>query len=407
MAAFIMLQCLPGQVLLTRTRRSSIILIVIAVSLFVSITIRECLSGINEKSTLRKGPMAYDPDLELIRLSGDKPRLLFYPSSGSHLGPLLGMDYDVFVFADKSPSTGEGRRRFYSEVKRNAPNITLHASTKRTRVFRFGSKWGFLFFQENNDVLERIKASGNSIACFIGINDGCREGGNYECVNEPKFFSKVLSCAEPDGMTYVTDHTDVLRKKSLYPDVDFFNKRAPGFYKEFIWDDKYFRCQSISADFRGYSPSPSDIISEYKIIRLVPEVYEYQGPSARLTIEHDSIINHLVDLNGVVISPRCKHLIERLKPEFAHSIKLETVGDYFFRPSKRGNTGSGSSLKQLLQIGIDKNWGVIGTTAFGEGNHIDFFKVVDGWNEGLPRWIRIFHFDMNDFSDIKSNLRKI
>jgi hypothetical protein len=56
-----------------------------------------------------------------------------------------------------------------------------------------------------------IRKSGLRISTFIGVTDGCSEGGNYECVNEMPFFRKILDL-KPIGrdMTVITDHSEYL-----------------------------------------------------------------------------------------------------------------------------------------------------------------------------------------------------
>jgi|GEM_PF-2116782 len=85
-------------------------------------------------------------------------------------------------------------------------------STTRTIVFQCGEKWGFLFFQENNEVLERIRRTGWKIQHFVGICDGCSEGGNHECVHEDPFLGKLLGVSS-DQMDYFTDHSAFLQRR--------------------------------------------------------------------------------------------------------------------------------------------------------------------------------------------------
>lgn len=177
----------------------------------------------------------FDPDAFLKNLRQTHPRLLFYPSCGSQLlSCVLRLPYDVFIFADYGPKSqyersdfwqaivAEPKRlpfrtydpnRWYYENSRRNPELplTLTYSTVRTRVFQYGNKWGVLFFQDNNEVLQRIVQSGYRLSAFVGIRDGCAEGGNYECVNEMPFLGKVLS-ASMDGMDYFTDHSSILEE---------------------------------------------------------------------------------------------------------------------------------------------------------------------------------------------------
>jgi hypothetical protein len=120
---------------------------------------------------------------------------------------------DVFVFSDYFPKNANDRRRFWHSAQQgfrdNRLPLTIVKSTVRTRVFRSSSKWGFLFFQDNNDVLSRIVSAGCKISTFVGINDGCCEGGNYQCVHEEPFISSMLE-ASAEPLSYFTDHSRLL-----------------------------------------------------------------------------------------------------------------------------------------------------------------------------------------------------
>ena len=58
---------------------------------------------------------------------------------------------------------------------------------------------------ENPNVLRRIRDLGIRIGTLIGKNDGCCEGGNYECVNDVWFLRDVIATAELP-LRYYTDH---------------------------------------------------------------------------------------------------------------------------------------------------------------------------------------------------------
>ena len=197
--------------------------------------------------------MLYDPDIELTGIGTKNRKLLFYPSCGTNCRWLFDYDCDVFVMADYYPRTKDTRRLFWKKFSRNMRDeISLVASTVRTRVFRFRNKLGFLFFQDNNEVFERIKNSGNKISCFIGVCDGCLEGGNYECVNDVKFLYKVISLIHPDGMTYVTDHS-----KKIFRRAKLYECSSPKIHEECILGDKLIRWIGSEG---GYGP-----IAEYSI----------------------------------------------------------------------------------------------------------------------------------------------
>ncbi len=156
----------------------------------------------------------FDPDLMLRDTQLSHPRLLFYPSCGPRcIADIMGVDCNLFVFADNGPRESDARRCFWDEIEAESKTVgkplTLVASTVRTRVFSIREKLGFLFFQDNNEVLARIRAAMRAIDCFIGINDGCCEGGNYECVHSRPFLHKLLS-ASAEKLVYITDHSEYM-----------------------------------------------------------------------------------------------------------------------------------------------------------------------------------------------------
>ncbi len=153
----------------------------------------------------------YNATTHLRELCTPGKRLCFYPSCGDRLlSSLTQLRSDVLVCADYLPRTQAQRRDFWSrivgEFSENGVPLVLFKATKSVRVAWSGKKWLFLFFQDNNAVLERITKTGWRIAQFVGLNDGCREGGNYECVHEEPFLSKILPLME-DGGDYFADHS--------------------------------------------------------------------------------------------------------------------------------------------------------------------------------------------------------
>jgi hypothetical protein len=156
----------------------------------------------------------FDPDRLLKDTLPSHPRLLFYPSCGTRcIADIMALDCDVFVFADHRARNPRARRRFWNEIEAEGQTmgkpLTLEASTVGTRVFRVGEKLGFLFFRDNNEVLARIRRTLRVVHCFVGINDGCREGGNYECVHSRPFLYSLLSASAAD-LVYITDHSEYL-----------------------------------------------------------------------------------------------------------------------------------------------------------------------------------------------------
>jgi hypothetical protein len=160
----------------------------------------------------------HDPDLILTSLHADCAKLCFYPSCGNRSAWVVaGLDADVFVFSDKLPANARQRARFWHTFRqgfvRHGLRPILQFATVRTCFFRVQDKFIFLFFQDNSRALARIHDAGWYISTFVGICDGCMEGGNYSCVHDDPFLSNVLAAAA-DGMDYLTDHSDLLSTPS-------------------------------------------------------------------------------------------------------------------------------------------------------------------------------------------------
>jgi len=157
----------------------------------------------------------HDPDRLLAGFLGQNRRLCFYPSCGNRLiWPILNVDAEIFVFSDYFPQSSTGRGRFWFEFKErllvHGYEVSEVFSTVKTRVFKIGEKWGFLFIEDNNEALKRIRSSRLTIDSFVGICDGCMEGGNYECVHEEPFLEKLLE-ASSERLDYFTDHSSFLQ----------------------------------------------------------------------------------------------------------------------------------------------------------------------------------------------------
>ncbi|MCE9614864.1 MAG: hypothetical protein K8T26_11345 [Lentisphaerae bacterium] len=146
--------------------------------------------------------------------------VLFCPSCGTNVNRWLDCDADAFVLADFAPTTETEGDEFWKRLSRRLPGVSLIESTPGTRAFRFKDKLGVLLFLDNNEVLDHVRRYASTISHFIGVCDGCLEGGNYECVNDLPFLGRVLSCMPSRGMVYMTDHSKYLFPSSTPWDDD-------------------------------------------------------------------------------------------------------------------------------------------------------------------------------------------
>lgn len=346
--------------------------------------------------------MGFDPDKLMKSLTENNPKVLFYPSSGFSHKDLFDMNYDVFILSDYRPRTPEERKEYFKEFRNSDFHPQLYKSTIRYRIYRIGYKWIFLFFQDNNEVFERIRNAGLKISCFVGVNDGCCEGGNYECVNDQKWLKKVFALFPEEGGIYITDHSPILNVLNVYPhNSDPINKEP--YYLEFIFKNWYLeRIHSVNLS-PFYSGRRLSDVPVSHIMFTYPIAYKvsinrskcWRGETKTdilLVIEHDNIANHVDKLDGIVVSPRCLKLIKKLNSNIKADIEV-IYSDW------RCNTTECFTMK-ILQTAKENRWKIVGTAAYGNGEHKEIFEILDNWKYDYPKVIRIFYMDSDDFNDI-------
>ena len=200
-------------------------------------------------------------NLLLRDLSAQNPRTLFYPSAGKRHRGLLKLGYDVYVLADYEPTRewiedeARARDQFVQKLRLSGQGLrVLERFENGALLGKLGNQdqFVFIFFQDNNSVLHRLLETKMNLSCFVGVNDGCCEGGNYECVNERKWLNKVFELFGSEVGHYVTDHSSFLKPETaakiggwrLVPDA---NRHWP--YLPFLSEE--LLSFAISSDERG------------------------------------------------------------------------------------------------------------------------------------------------------------
>lgn len=147
-----------------------------------------------------------------VRFSTFPPhqRLCFYPSSSTGLlWAVMQMDCDLFVFSEANTRYNSWTDIEKDCAKHRQPVELLEQGADFVR-FRCQGKTGLMLWHDNNWTLKQLAQAGLRVHHFVGICDGCCEGGNYECVHDRPFISKLLRLAA-DGMGYSTDHSAPLQ----------------------------------------------------------------------------------------------------------------------------------------------------------------------------------------------------
>ena len=124
---------------------------------------------------------------------------------------MMDLDCDLFIFSDTFPRRAPWKT-IERDFRRHKRPVLLVEESDSHIWFTSGEKAAVLIREDNNRVLERIRQELGEVHHFVGICDGCCEGGNYECVHDRPFLSRLLQLAAK-GMKYTTDHSSALERR--------------------------------------------------------------------------------------------------------------------------------------------------------------------------------------------------
>jgi hypothetical protein len=310
-------------------------------------------------------------------------QVVYYPSSGEDIEAVLKLPCDSYFFSDychghSSAITADRLRRI--------SGLKIHSCDEDVIVFQYGSKWGYFLRIDNNEVIQLIQKMCGHLDIFIGVRDGCEEGGNYECVNKMPFLSKVVCLAPPTGLDLYLDHSG------------FFDH-----YPQYIFENRIIRY--LGEGRFHFSEDQIAAIRHYHVTNHASEIAEWKNGLFKLTIEFDNIINHIYELDVVICSPLCRKLAllslgEKIKNKFF--IPPQNLFAAEFQNAQTANT----LLLRILRISQENGWQNIGITAFGLGNHGEFLRLLKEADMKKPIWIRIFHLEDDDFSMLKEKMKR-
>ena len=144
----------------------------------------------------------------------------YYPSAGFYDKKILSYPFDVLILSDYVDSqsiNGNWQGHIFTQPQKiksafikNDLKIREFIEFEVDRdlsyaVFEKNEKIFLYFFEDNNNTVERLNSARVLLDGLITINDGCREGGNYECINTERWLSNLRPSLKED-IVYVRDH---------------------------------------------------------------------------------------------------------------------------------------------------------------------------------------------------------
>lgn len=284
---------------------------------------------------------------DFLSIPKDKS-ILLYLSSGNYNEKYYELPYDYIILCDKYA--------FQS------------CEVKDEKIL--------LINYDNNKLIRKLISSNIKIDCFVGINDGCREAGNYECINTSNFFAR-LSPILKDECLYITDHKsenqfsiskkfyDVPFSVDLIENPDFVNKNFTPYYSPYI---------------RTWNLKRNNNLPETAKLGKI-----------NCSVINQSIWDRTHALDCIFIKPYPP------KP-YLNGVKFNVV-DLSPYVNK--------SFVDILSYANKNHLDAIGITPYLEGNYSSVLEAIENWNLDFPKSILFFHMNSYDMEIIYNYFKKV
>ena len=232
---------------------------------------------------------------------------------------------------------------------------------------------------DNNNTLRLLIDSCVKVNCVVGITDGCSEGGNYECINNPSFFGRLMPLLA-DECLYISDHmsgnTGYVRKHFM--DVPFTSN--------LLLDNPSFVYDS-------FKPSYSDTIRVWQLKRMDTRTRTGIIGNIMCSVSHQSIWEQVNQLNGFFLPDYDNRIITNYCPARAND----------FRHIPRYH----KDIAGMLNEAIYNRWYSIGIVPFADGEYQQILDTISGWRKEYPKQIYFYHMQYNDMKTLRDVLKNL
>lgn len=322
---------------------------------------------------------------------GPHRALCFYPSSGHRLlCAVMRLDCDLFVMAEKRPKRALWDWIEANFARRRRPVERIHASPRHL-AFRSEGKEAWIFFEDNNLTLKRISDAGLRIAAFVGICDGCREGGNLECVHERPFLRRLLPLAD-NGMRYFTDHSDPLQDHDRNRQ-GWLAQPHPYYCQRLRWRD-FPAARNFRHRPELIEPFPMD---DGRADDL-PRTFELQGLLVRNEVEEVGPPTPASRAFRLLKTGSAQTEVEKLRP-FRSMLGREILAEYrvWHDPAVSERT-----QERDVEPAAQLPWAMAG---FEDRNRVRMWAAIDGFRVRHGRWPTRVRMSPAGAHEIEASLR--
>lgn len=323
----------------------------------------------------------------------------FYPSSWEDIDRILNIDADTFFFCDYRK-----RRSLIDRILRRGPirerKARIIEENDNFFIFETDGKRGYYFHLRNREVLEIIHQTAGLLDFFVGVRDGCAEGGNNECTNGASFLEILSRLTPPAGMTLYVDHSRLLDR---FPQFNFVNR--------------YITYRGIIPE--TFNQSPIGPTRHYTMQIRKPTIYEWNHGNLRLTVEHDNILHHQFGVFDFLVtgndpkynfynSSRYRQWDEEFRFLQCKNFKSDSYEccQHAFNSPEFKDWSAEEILIELLGILRSPDVDTIGVRGLGHWDHSNFLKILSKYEFPEPKFLRFFHLDENELDDLKREIIK-
>jgi hypothetical protein len=143
--------------------------------------------------------------------------ICYYPSCGFRDTRIFNLPFDVILLSDYIDFKGKRRNKVNSNQEQIESHLYglinfMHGEMEKKIeeeesyiVFQANYKIFIFYFEDNRNVRNRLIEQGIKLDGFIIHNDGCMEGGNYECVTNGNWTNEMEKIYK-DSAVIVKDH---------------------------------------------------------------------------------------------------------------------------------------------------------------------------------------------------------
>lgn len=343
----------------------------------------------------------------LHQFAARRTPVCFYPSFGRDWSTIDQLPERYSVVCDYIRY-----RELFERAERSGHRV-VH-ETDAGAVFRTAAGRVTVYVQaENAHALELLRVLGVQVSTFVGVDDGCSEGGNYECTNDVWFLRDVLSVAT-FPLRYYTNHfvqgvhcdaNSTLQGHRWWAVMDMGAGRAPCHTRE--WSNPRELRQGWFLGSKRFSMRRRLSLTLRETRRRVPcfEITDTQPTiqvgaigGLEVTIEQENFANGLLEVDGY----------------FGTRGAQRQLGFYGILPD-RARVVDGLSqrdaydiTKELLQIADAHGMETVACMPFGNGEHRGLVQALHEYEQqggGALKKLRLLHLDRDDFADIRELFR--